>query len=79
MNTHYNTNITSGSINNNNNNLNLVNQSVVEMISPEMLSNEETINLMVDILRRVIKSAEMSRNLYANDEFKTLVSIISDQ
>ena len=45
----------------------------MEMFSPEMLSNEETIYLMLDILRRTTKSNEMTRLLANSDEFIDLL------
>jgi hypothetical protein len=42
-----------------------------------MLSNEETISLMLDVLRRTTKSAEMMKTLSNSDEFIDLIEAIN--
>lgn len=49
------------------------NSTVVTGFSPEMLSAEETIALMLDVLRRTTKSSEMTRILANSDEFLDLI------
>lgn len=46
------------------------------MFSPEMLSSEETIEIMLEILRRTSKSIEMTRTLANSDEFIDLIESI---
>ncbi|KAL4473369.1 hypothetical protein ABPG72_015612 [Tetrahymena utriculariae] len=48
----------------------------MDQFSPEMLSAEDTINLMLDILRRTTKSNEMTRLLVNSDEFVDLIEQI---
>lgn len=43
------------------------------MFSPEMLSTEDTIILMLDILRRTTKSNEMIKLIANSDEFLDLI------
>lgn len=42
-----------------------------------MLSGEETVDLMVDIFRRVINSRDMTRMMLESEEFNNLVSTLS--
>lgn len=42
-----------------------------------MLSGEETVELMVEIFRRVIKSQEMTKLMLASEEFGALVAVLS--
>lgn len=49
------------------------NSTAVTGFSPEMLSAEETIALMLDVLRRTTKSSEMTRILANSDEFLDLI------
>jgi len=46
------------------------------VFSPEMLSSEETIEIMLEILRRTSKSIEMTRTLANSDEFIDLIESI---
>ena len=41
-----------------------------------MLSAEDTIILIIDILRRVVNSNEMKKSILKNDEFIKLVNLI---
>jgi hypothetical protein len=38
-------------------------------LTPEMLSTEDTIKFLLEILRRIVNSNEMKRELLKNDEF----------
>ncbi|KAL4449220.1 hypothetical protein ABPG74_015602 [Tetrahymena malaccensis] len=42
-------------------------------ITPEMLSAEETLDLMQEILRKVVKSNEMKKNLLKSTDLKSLI------
>lgn len=42
-----------------------------------MLSGEETVDLMIDIFRRVTKSREMTKLMLNSEEFNNLVSTLS--
>ena len=51
---------------------NVFTNNIAEMISPEMLSAEETVNLMVEVLRRANQSQKLATMLGNCEEFKTL-------
>ena len=44
-----------------------------------MLSAEETVNFMIDILRRVAKSNELINILCDSNEFKDIVQVIQNK
>lgn len=50
------------------------NSSLMESFSPEMLSPEETIELIFQVFKRVGKSSRMLKVLYDNVEFMQLLS-----
>lgn len=50
--------------------------NIMDMISPEMLSTEETVSLMLEVLRRASHSHELAVLLGQNKEFKDLTSTI---
>ena len=58
---------------------NIFQHNILENFSPEMLSPEETIDLMTEILKRVTRSCEMMRLMTTNPEFKSLMSTITRQ
>lgn len=42
-------------------------------IAPESLSHEETIEFLLKLLKRIIKSAEMLKSLSRINDFKTII------
>ena len=52
------------------------NCSVLDMISPEMLSTEDTISLMLEVLKRTTESHKLSVRLGRDMEFKELTNMI---
>ena len=51
----------------------------MEMISPEMLSTEETMTLVMDVLRRASHSTKLAALLSQSDEFKSLAKTVKHQ
>lgn len=48
--------------------------NILDLISPEMLSTEETISIMFEILRRVANSLDMKKILVNSTEFHKLIN-----
>ena len=42
------------------------------MLSPEMLSDEETLSFMLEVMRRATQSSQMLNLIVTNEEFKHL-------
>lgn len=58
---------------------NVFNNNILEMISPEMLSTEETVSLMLEVLRRASQSHDLAVTIGSNREFKELTNAIRKQ
>jgi hypothetical protein len=52
---------------------NVFTHNILDSFSPEMLSTEDTVNFMLEILRRVTRSNEMTNLMIGSDEFKNLI------
>ena len=55
---------------------NVFTNNILDMISPEMLSTEETVSLMLEVLRRASQSHKLAVVLGKNREFKELTNTI---
>jgi len=55
---------------------NVFNNNILDMVSPEMLSTEETITLMLEMMRRASQSHKLAVTLGRNYEFKELTNSI---
>ena len=55
---------------------NVFQNNLLEMFSPEMLSSDETVTLMTEILKRAVDSAEMRVKITSSAEFKKLVRLV---
>ena len=55
---------------------NVFTNNILDMISPEMLSTEETVSLMLEVLRRASQSHKLAIVLGKNREFKELTNTI---
>ena len=53
------------------------NAKVTDLISPEMLSNEDTVTLMVEILKRVLESQDMKAQIQQSTQFVQLTQLVS--
>jgi len=55
---------------------NVFNNNILDMVSPEMLSTEDTITLMLEMMRRASQSHKLAVTLGRNYEFKELTNSI---
>jgi len=55
---------------------NVFHKNILDVISPEMLSIDDTVTLMVEVMRRASQSAKLAQILSNNEEFKNLTRSI---